>query len=79
MNSDYYVNSVLTAHQPIYTLNHSLSYRNELVTNLRAGNDSVSVIKLNQPYDMMVDLAEISTGRGERTRTSDLAVPNRAR
>lgn len=40
---------------------------NELVTNLRAGNDSISVIKLNPPYNMLVDLAEISTGRGERT------------
>jgi DNA invertase Pin-like site-specific DNA recombinase len=37
---------------------------NELVTNLRAGNDSVSVIKLNPPYNMLVDLAEVSTGRG---------------
>ena len=52
---------------------------NELVTNLRAGNDSVSVIKLNPPYNLLVDLAEISTGRGERIRTSDLRVPNAAR
>jgi len=29
---------------------------NELVSNLRAGNDSVSVIKLNPPYNLMVDL-----------------------
>jgi DNA invertase Pin-like site-specific DNA recombinase len=36
---------------------------NELVSNLRAGNDSVSVIKLNPPYNLLVDLAEISTGR----------------
>lgn len=27
----------------------------EFVTNLRARNDSVSVIKLNPPYDLMVD------------------------
>jgi DNA invertase Pin-like site-specific DNA recombinase len=52
---------------------------NELVSNLRAGNDAVSVIKLNPPYNMLVDLAEISFGRGERTRTSDLRVPNAAR
>ncbi len=52
---------------------------NELVTNLRAGNDSVSVIKLNPPYNLLVDLAEISSGRGERTRTFDLRVPNAAR
>ena len=30
---------------------------NEVVSNLRAGDDCVSVIKLNPPYDMMVDLA----------------------
>ena len=52
---------------------------NELVTNLRAGDDSVSVIKLNPPYNMLVDLAEISTGRGDRIRTCDLTVPNRPR
>lgn len=52
---------------------------NELVTNLRAGNDSVSVINLNPPYNLLVDLSKISTGRGYRTRTCDLAVPNRAR
>lgn len=40
---------------------------NELVSNLRAGNDAVSVIKLNPPYNLLVDLAEISIGRGERT------------
>ena len=51
----------------------------ELVLNLRAGDDAVSVIKLNPPYDLMVDVAKISLGRGERTWTSDLAVPNRAR
>lgn len=37
---------------------------NELVSNLRAGNDSVSVIKLNPPYNMMVDLSKITYGRG---------------
>jgi DNA invertase Pin-like site-specific DNA recombinase len=52
---------------------------NELVLNLRAGNDIIPVIKLNPPYDLLVDLAKISTGRGERTRTFDLTVPNRAR
>lgn len=51
----------------------------ELVLNLRVANDAVSVIKLNPPYDMLVDLTKISTGRGYRTRTCDLAVPNRAR
>ena len=48
---------------------------NELVTNLRAGNDTTPVIKLNPPYDLLVDLSEISTGRGERTR-SPLTTPS---
>lgn len=45
MNSDYYVNGVLTAHQPIYTLNHALSYRNTLLPTLQswAGNNLISV------------------------------------
>jgi len=38
---------------------------NELVTNLRVGDNAVSVIKLNPPYNMLVDLAEISTGRAD--------------
>ena len=40
---------------------------NELVLNLRAGNDSVSVITLNKPYDLLVDLDKILTGGDERT------------
>jgi DNA invertase Pin-like site-specific DNA recombinase len=39
----------------------------EFVTNLRAGNDSTPVIKLNPPYDLMVDLSKVVTGRGDRT------------
>lgn len=38
----------------------------EFVTNLRAGNDAVSVIKLNPPYDLMVDLDKVLIGREER-------------
>ena len=52
---------------------------NELVANLRVGDDSVSVIKLNPPYNLLADLPEISYGRGYRTRTCDLRVPNAAR
>lgn len=37
---------------------------NELVSNLRAGDDNVSVINLNRPYNLLVDLDKISTGRG---------------
>lgn len=36
----------------------------EFVTNLRAGNDNTPIIKLNPPYDLMVDLDKVSTGRG---------------
>jgi hypothetical protein len=35
----------------------------EFVTNLRAGNDSTSDVKLNPPYNLMTDLSEISRGR----------------
>ncbi len=38
-----------------------------LVSNLRVKNDCVSVIKLNPPYSLMVDLSKISSGRGSRT------------
>jgi tetratricopeptide (TPR) repeat protein len=43
-----------------------LVYR-EVVLNLRAGNDIVSVIKLNPPYNLMVDLEKVPSGRGDRT------------
>ena len=35
----------------------------ELVLNLRAGDDVISVIKLNPPYDLLVDLDKVSLGR----------------
>lgn len=37
---------------------------NKLVLNLRAGDNAVSVIKLNPPYYLMVDLEKISFGWG---------------
>lgn len=40
----------------------------EVVLNLRAGDDDISVIKLNPPYDLLVDLSKVSLGRGWRTR-----------
>ncbi|MCA9347951.1 hypothetical protein KC867_00915 [Candidatus Saccharibacteria bacterium] len=40
---------------------------NEMATNLRAGDDYVSVITLDPPYDLMTDLTEISLGRVEHT------------
>jgi len=35
----------------------------ELVLNLRAGDDVISVIKLNPPYNLLVDLDKVSLGR----------------
>jgi hypothetical protein len=43
-----------------------LVYR-EVVLNLRAGNDVVSVIKLNPPYNMMMDLEKVPSGRQKVT------------
>ncbi|MCA9318796.1 hypothetical protein KDA06_04100 [Candidatus Saccharibacteria bacterium] len=40
---------------------------NEVVLNLRVRDDVVSVIKLNPPYDLMVDLEKITFGAGKRT------------
>ena len=38
----------------------------QVVLNLRAGNDAVSVIKLNPPLHLMVDLEKVPSGRGDR-------------
>lgn len=47
-------------------MEEDLVYR-EVVLNLRAGNDAVSVIKLNPPYDLMVDLEKVPFGRDDKT------------
>jgi len=39
----------------------------ELVLNLRAGDDVISVIKLNPPYNLLLDLDKVSLGRDDRT------------
>ena len=39
----------------------------EVVLNLRVKDDVVSVIKLNPPYDLMVDLSKVPSGREEVT------------
>src|SRR5690606_16426930 len=36
-------------------------------------------IKLKEPYAGFLSVKDFDSGRGERTRTSDLTVPNRAR
>ena len=51
----------------------------EVASSLRARDNPISVIKLNPPYNLMVDLEKVPSGRGERTRTFDLSVPNAAR
>ena len=44
---------------------------NNLVLNLRAGDNAVSVIKLNPPYNLMVDLEKIPFGWDGRIRTCE--------
>ena len=39
----------------------------QVVLNLRAGNDAVSVIKLNPPYNLMVNLEKVPSGRDDWT------------
>lgn len=43
---------------------HVFAANSELVLNLRAGDDVISVIKLNPPYNLLVDLSKVSLGRG---------------
>lgn len=57
----------------------------EFVANLRAGDDSTSVIKLNPPYNLMTDLDKISmvgvkglkpsTSRSQTERAINCATP----
>ena len=44
---------------------------NKLMLNLRAGDNAVSVIKLNPPYNLMVDLEKIPFGWGWGIRTPE--------
>jgi len=39
----------------------------EVVLNLCPVDDVISVIKLNPPYNLMVNLDKVPLGRGERT------------
>ena len=43
----------------------------ELVLNLRVGDDAVSVITLNPPYDLMVDIDKVRSGGEDGIRTHD--------
>ena len=46
-----------------YLIEEDVVY-SEVVLRLRANDNSVSVIKLNPPYDMMVDLSENTSWSG---------------
>ena len=63
------VNSYLKIATTTQDLAEEDAVYNEVVLNLRAKDDFVSVIKLNPPYDLMVDLEKITFGAGSRTRT----------
>ena len=47
-------------------IEEDLVYR-KVALNLRANDNFISVIKLNPPYNMLVDLTKISTGREIQT------------
>lgn len=55
-----YIETILNTHDLV---EEDAVYR-ELVLNLRANDNSVSVIKLNSPYDMMVDLSKNTNWSG---------------
>lgn len=55
-----YLETILNTHDLV---EEDAVYR-ELVLNLRAGDDAISVIKLNPPYDMMVDLSKNTSWSG---------------
>lgn len=65
------VNSYLEAIlSTIYIIEEDMIY-NKLVLNLRAGDNAVSVIKLNPPYNLMVDLDKIPFGWDGGIRTPE--------
>ena len=56
------VNSYLLTYRNMHDLVEEDAFYNEVVLNLRAGDESISVINLNPPYDIMADLDKISRG-----------------
>ena len=56
---DYYQGTILKTTDVI---EEDLVYR-KVALNLRANDNFISVIKLDPPYNMLVDLTKISTGR----------------
>lgn len=63
------VHSYLETYLKMHDLMEEDLFYNNLVLNLRAGDDVIPVIKLNPPYDIMVDLEKISLGWGGGIRT----------
>lgn len=62
-----YSRKTVKVHQQTDEILKFQATRNELASNLRVADHSISVIKLNPPYDLMVDLEKVPSGRGERT------------
>ena len=58
------VHSYLETYLKMHDLMEEDLFYNNLVLNLRAGDDTVPVIKLNPPYDIMVDLEKVALGWG---------------
>lgn len=58
------VDSYLLTYLKMHDLVEEDAFYNELVLNLRAGDNSISVINLNPPYDIMVDLEKVALGWG---------------
>lgn len=56
------VNSYLKTYLEMHDLMEEDLFYNNLVLNLRAGDNVISVIKLNPPYDIMVDLEKVALG-----------------
>ena len=58
------VDSYLLTYLKMHDLVEEDAFYNELVLNLRAGDNSISVINLNPPYDIMVDMEIVALGWG---------------
>lgn len=58
------VHSYLETYLKMHDLMEEDLFYNNLVLNLRAGDNAVPVIKLNPPYDIMVDLEKFALGWG---------------
>ena len=65
------VNSYLETYLKMHDLVEEDLFYNNLVLNLRAGDNFIPVIKLNPPYDIMVDLEKFALGWDGGIRTPE--------